>query len=102
MCYYYHYFILGNYEATVKANQKELKESYAKITNFNNEEERVANEKDANKLRLEKLILLDSQNDKKIIERNEMIVKVAQLAGKTTIIILLVSSNSYFTGEQAF
>lgn len=72
----------GNYEATVKANQKELKESYSKITNFNNEEERVANEKDANKIRLEKLILLDSQNDKKVVERNEMIVKVAQLAGK--------------------
>lgn len=73
---------LGNYEATVKANQKELKESYSKITNFNNEEERVANEKDANKIRLEKLILLDSQNDKKVIERNEMIVQVAQIAGK--------------------
>ncbi|KAJ8731456.1 hypothetical protein PYW07_004620 [Mythimna separata] len=71
---------INNYEATVKANEKELKESYSKITNFNNEEERVANEKDANKSRLEKLILLDSQNDKKVLDRNEMIVQVAKLA----------------------
>ncbi|CAH0691791.1 unnamed protein product [Spodoptera exigua] len=71
---------ISNYEATVKANQKELEESYTKISNFNNEEQRVANEKDANKSRLEKLILLDSQNDKKVLERNELIVNVAKLA----------------------
>ncbi|PZC79526.1 hypothetical protein B5X24_HaOG216191 [Helicoverpa armigera] len=77
---------ISNYEATVKANQKELEESYSKISNFNNEEERVANEKDANKSKLEKLILLDSQNDKKMVERNEMIVNVAKLAGVDEIV----------------
>ncbi|KAF9823097.1 hypothetical protein SFRURICE_018250 [Spodoptera frugiperda] len=64
----------------ILANQKELEESYTKISNFNNEEQRVANEKDANKSRLEKLLLLDSQNDKKVLERNELIVNVAKLA----------------------
>lgn len=66
----------------MKANQKELGESYTKISKFNNEEERVANEKDANKQKLDALVFSDSQNEKKIFQRNEMIVKVAKLAGK--------------------
>ncbi|XP_026734209.1 DNA repair protein RAD50 [Trichoplusia ni] len=72
---------IRNYESTVKAKQKELEESCTKISYFNTEEETVANEKDAFKLKLEKFALLESQNEKKIVERNKMIVDVAKLAG---------------------
>lgn len=65
----------------MKANQKELKESYKKISHFNDEEEKVANEIQSNKLKLEKLGVLESQNEKKITERNEMIVNVSKIAG---------------------
>ncbi|CAB3221833.1 unnamed protein product [Arctia plantaginis] len=72
---------ITNYDATVKAKQKELKESYTKISKFNDEEEKVANEIQSNKLKLEKLDVLESLNEKKVLERNEMIGTVAKTAG---------------------
>lgn len=72
---------ISNYDATMKANEKELKDSYKKITSFNAEEEKVANEKDSNTVKLGKLDLLEKQNEEKIKERNVALVNVAEVAG---------------------
>lgn len=73
--------ILENYEATTKAKQKELEESYKKNTSFNKEEEKIANEKTSNERKFSNFTLLESQNQEKIDKRNKMIVETAKLAG---------------------
>lgn len=73
-------FLLGNYGATAKAKQKELNESYKKNFGFNKEEEKIADEKTKNEMKVSKLILLESQNQEKIEKRNQMIVETAQTA----------------------
>lgn len=75
-------FISANYAATAKAKQKELDESYKKNTSFNKEEEKIANEKTANEVKFNKLILLESQNQEKIDKRNTLIVDTGKLAGE--------------------
>ncbi|XP_047503353.1 DNA repair protein RAD50 [Pieris napi] len=71
---------ITNYAATAKAKQKELDESYKKNTSFNKEEEKIANEKTANEVKFNKLILLESQNQEKIDKRNTLIVDTGKLA----------------------
>lgn len=73
---------LGNYESTSKAKQKELNESYKKITSFNKEEEKIANEKTSNEMKYNKLIFLESQNQERMDKRNKCIVETAKMAGK--------------------
>lgn len=75
-------FFLGNYESTSKAKQKELNESYKKITSFNKEEEKIANEKTSNEMKYNKLIFLESQNQERMDKRNKCIVETAKMAGK--------------------
>ncbi|KAM3965158.1 DNA repair protein rad50 [Aphomia sociella] len=71
---------IANYATTHKNKKKELDESYKKNSSFNKEEEKIANEKQSNELKLNKLILLESQNQEKIDKRNKMIVETAKLA----------------------
>ncbi|XP_059049684.1 DNA repair protein RAD50 [Achroia grisella] len=71
---------IANYATTHKQKQKELEESYKKNSSFNKEEEKIANEKTSNELKLNKFILLEGQNQEKIDKRNKMLVETAKLA----------------------
>ncbi|XP_038209625.1 DNA repair protein RAD50 [Zerene cesonia] len=71
---------ITNYAATAKTKQKELDESYKKNSSFNKEEEKIANEKTANEVKFNKLIMLESQNQEKIDKRNSLIVETGKLA----------------------
>lgn len=75
--------LLGNYESTSKSKQKELNESYKKITSFNKEEEKIANEKTSNEMKYNKWIFLESQNQERVDKRNKCIVETAKMAGKS-------------------
>ncbi|XP_063825503.1 DNA repair protein RAD50 [Ostrinia nubilalis] len=71
---------ISNYGATAKAKQKELNDSYKKNFGFNKEEEKIADEKTKNEMKVSKLILLESQNQEKIEKRNKLVVETAQIA----------------------
>ncbi|XP_049873545.1 DNA repair protein RAD50 [Pectinophora gossypiella] len=75
---------ISNYESTGKAKQKELTESYKKITSFNKDEEKIANEKTSNEMKYNKLIFLESQNQERIDKRNKVIVETCKIAGLET------------------
>ncbi|XP_053609977.1 DNA repair protein RAD50 [Plodia interpunctella] len=71
---------INNYVTTAIQKKKELEASYKKNTTFNKEEEKIANEKTSNEIKLNKLLLLESQNQEKIDKRKTMIVEVAKVA----------------------
>ncbi|XP_073943978.1 LOW QUALITY PROTEIN: DNA repair protein RAD50-like [Choristoneura fumiferana] len=71
---------INNYGTTVKAKQKELAESYKRNSSFNTDEERIANQKQANEAKFNKLIVLEGQNQDRIEEKNNMVLETAKLA----------------------
>ncbi|KAI5644326.1 AAA domain-containing protein [Phthorimaea operculella] len=75
---------IKNHDATAKANNKELTESYKKINSFNKDEEKIANETENNKAKHNKLVFLESQNQERIDKRNKCIVETAKMAGLET------------------
>lgn len=75
-------YFSDNYEETHKAKKKELDESTKKNTSFNKEDDKLTKEKNNNEIKYNKFVLLESQNQERIDNKNKMIVETAKLAGK--------------------
>lgn len=82
------YCFTDNYEETHKTKKKELDESVKKNTSFSKDDDKLTKEKNNNELKFNKFVLLETQNQERIDNKNNMIVETAKLAGMFIVLML--------------